>query len=724
MYMVRKNIYHQTLQSGQTALIISVFFALISTAVVGSVSLLGYYQLKSAEELVYSKQAYAYAESGVDVFGSKSIDAKFLTTDTVPTGATYDRLLDSSTQFQSGDITISGEVSNRFRNISISASLVACRGLVFQEGVQAGFLGAMLNNGAVVQHQNDNNDIPGNLFSNGHVEMIGQGTNPYVSGYAHVAGPTSPSLSGVSNCPTITTTGGTLEHQYMQSAISTESTVSILKGNSVSIPFYSSATGYVTHITLYPQGATGTISVAIQKGSTNIVSKTNIDVAGELVEIDMPSGKIVYQDEQYELVVKNVGSLALQFQTGAYSAGMSTGICIPPSNPQDTACSGSYSRGNLLPAFKVYFGAKYNDTNPDTCGPFVPRLTNIKSGGMGVQNDQYTISAPIIEGALAASGKNIRYWYSKGSANFTGEDPCPADSSQDNTVSCLQSETLHDPILLGVPAQQSENTWQKTVWDFKRNAADGGAVSGLPSAGLSLSGNVALTPMKINGNLIVNNNTTLYLLGNINAGVSGDTTKLPFCSNSNSLCSIKTSKGNQYGYMGLPSGTTIYYTNTVKTGSRCPSDPSGQECPIVHITGDGKFTGNNVIVRSVGGAGAMIFDGVVDVGVSGGDTDNIQFSGLNSIYLISTAPVRNWSVSLPGTINVINQSGGNVIVFAPRGEVRVASGSENNVVALSGAGVIVAKASKVQYSSTASTGIVPIGGSGGFFQINSYKEVE
>ena len=161
---------------GQVAILVAVFFMLISTVVSSAVVALGVSQLKVANEFLLGKKSFATAESGIEDVALRAADpVNYVYNDSETVTLANQGASMVIKNYQNGVfiLTTTGNVSQRFRQLTAKFTVANAEGIGFPAAITVGYLGTILNNS--VQIQNADSNLKGNVWSNGSVNAIGSG---------------------------------------------------------------------------------------------------------------------------------------------------------------------------------------------------------------------------------------------------------------------------------------------------------------------------------------------------------------------------------------------------------------------------------------------------------------------------------------------------------------------------------------------------------------------
>jgi len=174
-------------KKGQAALIASIFFMLVSLAILGSVGVLGISHLERARDLVYSRKSYATAESGLEDAVFRIVGGmNFNSGDYVYLNNGKARV-DYTNSGGERSVSAYGDVQKRLRNVSTRFTKNAKGSIPFPNALGSGFLGVVLEGNTTITHVNYPTEV-GNVFSNGSINGS-NGNSDLITGNTIVAHP-------------------------------------------------------------------------------------------------------------------------------------------------------------------------------------------------------------------------------------------------------------------------------------------------------------------------------------------------------------------------------------------------------------------------------------------------------------------------------------------------------------------------------------------------------
>lgn len=182
-------------QYGQAALVMVLVVMTVMLVVISSVGLLTYNDIRTIGNIADSSQSYYTAEAGIEDIVYRISNAKPYNTAYSLSigGGTTDILVTGP--LTALVITSEGNVSNKIRKLEVGlGTSQSAANIAFNYGVQVGFGGMQLSNGA---------GVVGNVYSNG--AIVGTGTTPgsgYVTGTAIAATGGNASANQVNDSPT------------------------------------------------------------------------------------------------------------------------------------------------------------------------------------------------------------------------------------------------------------------------------------------------------------------------------------------------------------------------------------------------------------------------------------------------------------------------------------------------------------------------------------------
>src|SRR3989344_9639370 len=174
-------------EKGQAALIASIFFMLISLAILGSVGVLGISHLERARELLYARQSLATAESGLDDAIYRIANAKAITDgETIYLNKASAVVAVPGISGGAYNVTARGNMKNMFRAVTARFTVNATNGIPFTAALGSGFLGITLEGNTTIK--NLKADQVGSVFSNGSIDAK-NGNADLITGNVVVARP-------------------------------------------------------------------------------------------------------------------------------------------------------------------------------------------------------------------------------------------------------------------------------------------------------------------------------------------------------------------------------------------------------------------------------------------------------------------------------------------------------------------------------------------------------
>lgn len=174
-------------RQGQAALIATVFFLLVSLAILGSISIMSITHLGRARELIYARNSYTTAESGLeDMIFRITSGLAVASSETINLNKGSATVTDNGVIGGVRSIVSRGNVKNRFRNVVVRFSSVASDGNTFDSALNAGFLGVKLAGNTTITHRENYLGKVGNVYSNGSINASG-GTADLITGSATIA---------------------------------------------------------------------------------------------------------------------------------------------------------------------------------------------------------------------------------------------------------------------------------------------------------------------------------------------------------------------------------------------------------------------------------------------------------------------------------------------------------------------------------------------------------
>jgi hypothetical protein len=724
-----KKTFFGTRNTGQIALITVIFFLLISIVSLGAFVALGISQLRAANELLYGTKSYATAESGIEDISWRIANGVSTCT---PLPCTKDQIPTVGT-LNSGNASVSindslgayvlisqGIVNDNYRRVEVKFPLTTTQdGFGFDSAIQAGFLGITMLNTAEIY--NIDPTKPGNVFSNGTYNSSGT-SQDHVFGNITVATSTGDDItwaqaSPYTGSPSDIILGDIASHKYIAQSFIASATAQVVK---VAFP-------YIKNF-----GGAGALNIDIRKNipgsdkpdmtAANLLAQKTINAgvipAGpgsfNIILSQRPGNYVTTENVKYWIVlytsVVNISkyyvfSLATSDYTGEYGENKNKPTCYGQTwcnnyNSSDVVNTrfrysldgstwASYTPATADIAFQVYFGEETINNHFDTqvygAETRAPLSDPSCSQGCG-------ITARTIKSSIATGIAKYKYTSPTVVANGT---TCPASGS--NGPNCVGDGIIPQAKSLWMGA----TFWQQDVnKDWKNIAASGQVFNPFCTPGYTytISTPTSLGPAKICGNLVVNTNTTLTIIGDKNS-----------------------------------SGTRI---------GRCPySFPpgdinQGKDCNIIWVTGTAVFQSNGCTIKldTMNANAYLIFDGpLVEI------QDHCKFlvpiGSTGNIYIIST--YNNPALVNPSTniklSNYVNDStevaafspagtwAASGIFFAPIGVIEIAN--QASVTAMSAARILFSQGS-VYYKNWIATLASPFGQVGTTPAFFEYHEVE
>lgn len=670
---------------GQVAILVAVFFMLISAVVSSAVVALGVSQLKVANEFLLGKKSFATAESGIEDVALRVADTLNYVNDDYETVtiANQGNASVSVSSIQSGNYTLTttGNVSQRFRQLKAKFTVGRAPGTDFIAALTAGYLGVILDNSVQIQNVSEPANH-GNVFSNGTVDS--RGTSDRVTGEIRVARP-------IAEDATFYQAQIQASTNWYTHLRDTENT------KDVAMSFIADKTAYVTEIQLlidrnvlnpaqYPyiyvrilQNEAGfnrplrtdsSLSVrALSASDIPYRATPGLNSPLNWVKIRLNTNRPVYENERYWIVLDSSGTnYANYFRL--YGAGPSSYIptgscyketwCAPKTadaganeltddrvgmvrtSPHWEAASPQwfvpYNKGaapsdpqpqEMDIAFKVVFGEPtYLDQN-DPLNISNPHITKVKTALTGGAVHAHAIESTSIGTDVTISDKSAYYKHILGTV--TAGSPTATQCFDNSTAApCVGNTEAPDPYnLIDIPDGKH---FLEKIQEYK-DIASASTFTGTKTVA---NGEVArLGPLHITDNLVLNGSSTLKVSDVVWVG----------------------------GKLDLNNTCNIYHVG----------DPN--EVSIILVTG-GKITAGNSCNFYGNGSNIVIMDTYYD-------------------------PLTTVALEPQNTINFANTVGaisGDVVLFAPFGEVRLANSAE--VTAISAAKITAINSGTVKYSST------------------------
>lgn len=367
-------------QAGQAALISVIFFMLITLAIGGGITSLGLSHLRAANELMYGKKSYATAESGLEdvimrLSNPLTYTKSLSSTETVLlTGQGHTSVVINQSNGTYSLQTVS-DVSKRIRNIKTRFVLENRDGIGFPAALSAGYFGVIIDNS--VQIKNADSSKKGNVFSNGTVDS--RGASDYVTGEIRAARP----IAKDETMGQVQTSASTAWRTKLRSE---------LNNRDLAQSFIAPRTGYITEIKLLIDRSTSNfgnlspIDVWIfpnEKGKgrplkqatsisyRNSFSGSNIplttgSVPTSWTTIRLNVNRPVYENEKYWIVLDTGGTSYTNYYT-LYGADGTAGYVPQNSCYESSWCNTSVASGGELSA--TYVGSASTSPQWDATTP-------------------------------------------------------------------------------------------------------------------------------------------------------------------------------------------------------------------------------------------------------------------------------------------------------------------------------------------------------------------
>ena len=656
--------------TGQVAILVAVFFMLISAVVSSAVVALGVSQLKVANEFVLGKKSFATAESGIEDVALRVADLATYAyngpspaPDEIITLAGQGSATVNVNNTSGYTLTTTGNVSQRFRKLTAKFTVANAAGFGFPAAITVGYLGTILNNSVQIQNA-DHPARVGNVWSNGTVSAAGSGD--FVTGDVKVSRP----IAGVADSDDSFAQVQTQVDPGLNNIILMRSSAA---SRDVVMSFIADKTAYVTEIWLKidrsvlglsnypamnvkilpnekwmdrPLNLGSTISYRAFDAS-GVTYKATQELPSVWTKIRLNVNRTVYENERYWIVLDNSGTAYASYyrlygadgtapatrytpQRSCYKSSWCNTSDATRAELDDDATVGHaktsadwdasspvWTPSNTDIAFKVIFGEPTYVTQSDPFNTSNPYTTKAKEANTGKD-----IIADTIENSNAA-GK-VYYNRSLVGTVTAGGSNCPNSN-------CV-SGTVFEPFkIVDVFSTELDKYWQKKVAEWISTADSGTHYDVSQSVGNGDKFRINDTgPATINGDLTVTGDGKVYVDDILVVNGKMDL---------NNTCEIHNKNANHRGF--------IIVSGKVTSDNSC------------------KYIGN----------GSNIF--------------------IISTYYNPTSAVNS---EPENTISFGNNSNGqdiDVVLFAPFGEIRIANSAQ--VTAMSAAKITAQNSGTIKY---------------------------
>ena len=775
MHTTQKN-----MQQGQAAITAIIFFVLISLIVVSSMSLLAFSRLRAAGELVISKQAYATSESGVEDIGYRMVNQRKPFNVTPPTNYTPittavnggTAKLSFSTPDANGVYSLStagSNVQSRYRKLNASVKLESCKGVAFEQGVQAGFLGFKFDSGFNLKNADEINNPSstehGDIFSNGHMLDNDTGVNMWASGKVTLAQPTTLGFNqfGIPEEYDSMATPQAVK-DYMQSAYN-ESTsgfsgvavATSANTTDVAQSFIAPMTGYVTRVDVYgSRQGTFDKTVSIRIFPTDYSTPTsnrpdpNMDPRSYAISTNgfnistwglqaawyskpLTTNLPVVQNEKYWVVFdtsstgngQNYYKFYSKLETNGY---VPNNTCYGNDYCTSTVQPDPTTLGNSLPGSAGSFirTASYNTSNPVWTGdPVVGNHADIKfrvyfgaaslgGASAGTTHDYMPTAKRVVVGGnissiinedSRAAGTITRY---DDNNEIYGSYAATTTPGSPGGVHCL-GESFPPCII-----QQTKSLFATPInlgvpSDAKYTWEE--SVHDIKTTALSV-GTRGTRGQTIGYGISPTYIAPHYDNGNVTIV---DGTTIILLGRVPKQCGLLGNCGtvDPDGTGPLLPGSLFTATSTSNSFSDivppvCPANITGEPCYIWYIRGNLTIPDACTIQTDDPNKKAFIVvDGGITIGNGGAQICNFNLNSNGSIYLISLKKeVTTNNTATPNkTINFLGNIGGNVALWAPLGEIFL--NRKTSAIALSAPRITTINGTKIVYKTGAGDGASP-----------------
>ncbi|MEK7630535.1 MAG: hypothetical protein AAB417_00690 [Patescibacteria group bacterium] len=537
-----------TNRKGFAALAVSIYIVVITVVVAGTFGALAVSQLRAARELMLGKKSFVTAQSGLeDIIRRINTGKNYTTGLAFPTtnggSASFD-IQNATTLTPS--ITAKANISNHFRSVKVVFTKVVSEGVSFKSGVQAGFLGVLIEDTNFIGHTSPSKS-GGDIFSNGSVrDKMAYGPNDFVTGSTTVArtiahDASEPPLyrsenklpSDLPNCPNIILNNSSAHQDAAQSFVVPKNVTAYPLSVKLAVRKFGSPPGDMT-IRVVPNNDNGTPDPADDRprdtpvfGSKSFSKELFGTTFTPQEYVLSPAAFPVYEGEKYWIIFDNSN-----FSASAYYE-LCKGTNINGTDSQFkyvtnyTVGSDWSADATSDAAFTVYFG----DNDTDVFGNFTTMIEGVHAGGnltaMTIINSKATTTL------IGPPPSNLpqtpsKIFYENLTAPVTSRGTACADDVIPPGHECVDYYPTI-PSFPYAPAPEpaalitiSNCEWQECVNIWKETAADPVKYAGLPIADdYNVSGVDALEgPQVINGALNINGSNGCVLTLTADAGSS------------------------------------------------------------------------------------------------------------------------------------------------------------------------------------------------------------
>lgn len=440
-------------QSGQAALVSILLIMGVLLILFAAVGLLTVNVLRSVNNVVNSAQSYYVAEAGVeDALLRIANKMSYTNSYTLSHGLPGDTDVVVSGPTDALVVTSSGNVSNRFRKVSVNLNAVTTTtNISFNYGVQVGYGGLEMGNNAGVN---------GNVYSNG---PIISGNGGYITGTAVAAtgvGAIDQDNSSPASPPSTISFGNANSSQDGAQSFQVSSTNQLNSAQLYLRKTTSSNPGNITvRVTNNSSGNPGTTTYA-----TGTIAASSVGTSYGWVSTTFDSNPQLTAGITYWLVLDTSTNSTRYYNWGA----------------NNTYSSGQAKTG-------PYSGGPWNTTGLD--GYFRLSLG-------GIQNSIENVD-------IGSAGVGDAWAHEVNDSTIDGTNYCQLGSGNDKACNTSRG----DPPAQNLPISDSN------VNDWKAQAAEGGTITG--DYVLTNGATASLGPKVITGNLDLSNNVTLTMTGTI-----------------------------------------------------------------------------------------------------------------------------------------------------------------------------------------------------------------